>query len=241
MEQPSISFSLGAVLSGGFGIYFSHVVSFTAISALMFVPLVVAYLLMIEGVLPPTTFVTAALAIGMTVLESLVALTLFQATWDAIHGRPASIRKSVVVASRRLLPALGVSVLSGLLIAIGLVFLVFPGIIAMVLLWVAIPVCLVERKGVVASMSRSSELVRGHGWEVFAILLVVGLIQIVPEKVLEEGLERGEVTVEAYLFVPVAISVFVSAATAAITAVGYQALRANKEPEEIERIAAVFD
>jgi hypothetical protein len=211
------------------------------IPAAVFLPVVVAYFLLLEDLLPRDRVVLEVLTLSVAVFQSLVSLTLFQAAWDAIHGRRVSIRASLAAASRRFVPAVGVSVLSAVLVALGLVVFVVPGLMAMVMLWVAIPVCLVERKGPIASLSRSAELVRGHGWEVFAVVFVLGIIEFIPEKVLEIAYERGEISLEAYLFGPLALNVFMSAVTACATAAGYKALRAEKEPDEIEKIAAAFD
>ena len=45
--------------------------------------------------------------------------------------------------------------------------------------YVAVPVQVTERSGILASFSRSAELTRGVRWSIFGALLVVGLIGIV--------------------------------------------------------------
>jgi hypothetical protein len=69
--------------------------------------------------------------------------------------------------------------LAGLGIAIGLVLLVVPGLI--LLTWWALiaPAIVLEGTGVGGAFGRSRELVRGHGWQVFGIIVVLGIVQVV--------------------------------------------------------------
>src|SRR5215203_1867566 len=61
--------------------------------------------------------------------------------------------------------------LAGLGIAIGLILLIVPGLIA--------PAIVLEGTGVGGAFGRSRELVRGHGWQVFGIIVVLGIVQVV--------------------------------------------------------------
>lgn len=78
-----------------------------------------------------------------------------------------------------LLPLMGVSVLFALGVAVGFVLLVIPGLILLAIWSVVAPVTVLERPGVFAAFGRSRELVRGNGWNVFAVILLVGLAVIV--------------------------------------------------------------
>ncbi len=68
---------------------------------------------------------------------------------------------------------LAVSILAGIGLAIGFILLIIPGLILMVLWSVVAPVTVLERPGVFAAFGRSRELVRGNGWEVFAVIVIV--------------------------------------------------------------------
>jgi hypothetical protein len=61
-------------------------------------------------------------------------------------------------------------------IALGLVLLVAPGLVFAAYFGISPVLLKIERRGVVASMRRSAELVRGNFWRVFA--LVVGVITV---------------------------------------------------------------
>ena len=79
----------------------------------------------------------------------------------------------------RVWPLLGASILAGLGVAVGLVFLIVPGLILLTW-WALIPPAIVlENRGVFESFGRSRELVRGHGWNVFGVLIITYLLSAV--------------------------------------------------------------
>ena len=57
---------------------------------------------------------------------------------------------------------LGVAVIVGVLVAVGLMLLVVPGVFAYLILVLAAPVAVMERGAVGASLRRSALLTRGH-------------------------------------------------------------------------------
>jgi hypothetical protein len=76
-------------------------------------------------------------------------------------------------------PLAAVSILVGLGIAVGFILLIIPGLILMVIWSVVAPVTVLERPGVFAAFGRSRELVRGNGWNVFGVIVVVFLSVVV--------------------------------------------------------------
>ncbi|HSD77096.1 MAG TPA: hypothetical protein VLA98_06810, partial [Solirubrobacteraceae bacterium] len=81
---------------------------------------------------------------------------------------------------------IGAGILAGLGIGIGFILLIVPGLI--LLTWWALiaPVIVLERTGVMASFGRSRELVRGNGWPVFGIIVLLAIVQA-----LAAGILRG--------------------------------------------------
>lgn len=73
-------------------------------------------------------------------------------------------------------PLVAVSLLFGIGVGIGFVLLIIPGLILLVIWSVVAPVTVIERPGVFAAFGRSRELVRGNGWSVFGVIVVVFLI-----------------------------------------------------------------
>jgi hypothetical protein len=76
-------------------------------------------------------------------------------------------------------PLVGVSILFGIGVGIGFVLLVIPGLFLLVIWSVVAPVTVLERPGVFAAFGRSRELVRGNGWNVFGVIVVVFLTVVV--------------------------------------------------------------
>jgi hypothetical protein len=77
-------------------------------------------------------------------------------------------------------PVLGaliaVSILAGIGIVIGLVLLIIPGLFLVTIWAVVAPVTVLERPGVFSAFSRSRELVKGDGWQVFGVIVMFILI-----------------------------------------------------------------
>jgi hypothetical protein len=112
-------------------------------------------------------------------LIRLVATTLFTAmivelVADVQDGRRDSTAGQLI---RAISPVLGqlivVGLIAGILILFGLFLLVVPGLILITIWSVFVPVIVIERAPGLSSLSRSRELVRGNGGEVFAVLLVL--------------------------------------------------------------------
>ena len=76
-------------------------------------------------------------------------------------------------------PLVAVSILFGIGVGIGFILLIVPGVILLVIWSVVAPVTVLERPGVFAAFRRSRELVRGNGWNVFGVIVIVFVIVFV--------------------------------------------------------------
>ncbi len=90
---------------------------------------------------------------------------------ESLEGRPVRAGESIVRGLRRALPVSAVSLLAMLITVLGLILLVVPGVIAAVILSVAVPACVVERLGPIESLRRSDDLTGGFRWRIFAALV----------------------------------------------------------------------
>jgi hypothetical protein len=70
---------------------------------------------------------------------------------------------------------IAVDLLYGVVVAVGLVVFLVPGIVAFVFLGLAAPVVEIEKRSVRAAFARSASLVREHFWLVLAVLLPLEL------------------------------------------------------------------
>ena len=95
-----------------------------------------------------------------------------------INGKTASFADSLSAGLRSLLPVAAILLIVTIAILIGSMLLVIPGLILMVIWSVVVPAAVVERRGVFGAFSRSMELINGNGWPVFALLIIVRLINL---------------------------------------------------------------
>jgi hypothetical protein len=73
-------------------------------------------------------------------------------------------------------PLVAVSVLFGIGVAIGFVLLIVPGLILLVVWSLVAPVTVLERPGVWKAFGRSRQIVRGNGWNVFGVMVILFVI-----------------------------------------------------------------
>jgi hypothetical protein len=125
---------------------------------------------------------TVALSGELGVVISLVSLVLgtfyqgmvVELVRDVQDGRrDASVRQLFASIAPVFLTLLAVALVYGLCVAIGIALFLVPGLFLMTIWAVTGPVVVLERPGVVAAFQRSRALVRGHGWQVFTVVLVV--------------------------------------------------------------------
>jgi hypothetical protein len=80
---------------------------------------------------------------------------------------------------------IGAGLLAGLGIALGFVLLIVPGLILLTWWCLIVPVIALEGKRVGESFGRSRELVRGHGWTVFGIIILSVLASAIASGVIQ--------------------------------------------------------
>jgi hypothetical protein len=123
-------------------------------------------------------------------LITLVALFLLQAALvkavQDVRGGAANLSVGETFSSvvPFVGPVAGASILAGILITIGLVLIIIPGLILITLWCLIVPVIVLEGVGAFASFGRSQQLIRGRFWNVFGTLVLLFLILLVVQIVL---------------------------------------------------------
>jgi hypothetical protein len=188
----------------------------------------------------PASFVAGVgLALLIIVTQSLASAAVMYGVVQELRGLAFSITDSLQVALHRFLPMLGVAICTTVAIFLGAVVLLVPGIIMACMFYVSMPVCIAERTGVFASMSRSSFLTKGYRWQVFGTLLLIAFAGAVLDSIARTVLEpAGEIGTLIGTQVPAAI---VDSFDGALIGVLYYKLRVAKEGVDIDRIASAFD
>ncbi|HEV7937660.1 MAG TPA: YciC family protein [Solirubrobacteraceae bacterium] len=189
--------------------------------------------------LPAAIAVFAIVAIGRLVftggavaLVSLVALvvgTFYQGmvvelVRDIQDGRrDSSVEQLFRSVAPVVLPLIGLSILLGIGVTIGFILIIIPGLFLITIWSVAAPSLVIERHGVFAAFGRSRELVRGHGWPVFGVILVVVALTIVVGlivAIIASGLGTVGVAIAQWI-----LDILLAPFTALISAVLYFSLR----------------
>lgn len=200
-EKPNRELSVGEIISGTFRLYTSRFVLF-------YVPFLVAGLivgiltstLFLSFPLPvqPSPGASSAEVLQWfgSFISALIGLVIFGGivSWiissiatgmvvksasDIIEKGAGNLQESFNFAMSRLLSLLAASVITGVLIFVGFLLLVIPGIILLIIFSLVVPAIIIEQKGVFDSLGRSSKLVSSRWLKTFALLIVVGLIIVV--------------------------------------------------------------
>jgi hypothetical protein len=195
--------SLGEVLDRTFKIYRNHFWLFAGISALPSGVMLIIHVansawttshasrVRVPGQFPgvtPTALFTGALVAMVFMLVYFVLLGYAQAASvfavsDLYLGGTAGLRASYRRVGTKALRVLLIFILLGLVVGVGFVLLIIPGIILGIFLGcratLAVPISMLENTNPVRSIERSIQLTKGHGLEIFVILLMVVVLNYV--------------------------------------------------------------
>lgn len=123
----------------------------------------------------------AAAIVAAVAYQGLVV----QAVRDIQDGvRDLSIGGLFRSVSRVLAPLLWTAILVGLGVFFGILIFIVPGLILLTQWAVAAPVVVCEVRTAPQAIGRSRQLVHGHGWQVFSVLIVAFLLVIIADTAL---------------------------------------------------------
>jgi hypothetical protein len=174
--------SLGSVFDEAFALYKAHWQHLMGVAAVYYVVMSAVVLALVVA------FGNWGAVAGSFVnLVGVFWLTgaLVEAVADIRDGRaeltlPETFRRI----GPRVPVLLGASILAGFGIVLGLLLLIVPGLILLTWWSLITATIVLERKGVFESFGRSRELVRGHGWTVFGVLILTLLLSAVVSSVI---------------------------------------------------------
>ncbi len=213
---------VGGVIRSTFEIYRDQFPVLIPAAAVVFV---------ITGILS-ALLIAASPGLGLVALIlTLIATTLFtgmvvELVADVQDGRRDATAGQLLQAA---MPVIGqlilVGIVAGIAIVVGFILLVVPGLILITIWSVAAPVVVLERPGGLRALGRSRELVRGDGWNVFAVILLM----IVLVGVVSSGLQlAADAANGAFgLGVRVVLGILTAPISALATAVLYFQLRGS--------------
>ena len=156
-----------------------------------------AVVFVFTGIIAALLVVASPALALVALLIDLVAGTLFtgmvvELVADVQDGRRDSSPGQLL---RAVTPVLGQLILVGIIAAIGIVIgfilIIIPGLILITIWSVAAPVVVLENPGAFAARSRSRELVRGNGWQVFGVILVLYIVVGVVSFIIEAAADSA--------------------------------------------------
>jgi len=233
------SFSIGSVLKAGLSTYFRNFPLFGLLSVIAFVPYFVFRVWAPDDMDPLSAYGLVDALLGIICI-TLVQGGLTFAVVSSLRGSAAVDLWTVSARSLAVLPRIiAVSVLISILIAIGFLLLIVPGIIVALMLFVAVPASVMEG-GVGKALKRSAALTKGHKGALFGLSIVLSIpMQAAAVLMVLTVLPRLGPTTGA--IVDLGMQCFFGGILGACGAVAYHDLRIVKEGVDTESIAAVFD
>lgn len=231
------SFSVGGVIGDSMAIFMKNFIPFFILAAIVLAPGVLLHYAILTSP-TPNPLLSLMGSVATLVLTFVLTGALIYGVYQQMRNAPVSIGTCVAVGFARLLPVIGVALITGILIGIGFILLLVPGFILTTMWWVVVPVAVVERKGMADAIARSAVLTAGNRWGIFGIILIIGCLNVAVIFVVNNATVPAS---PAWIASSLCSSAFFGAWSAAATAVGYHDLRASKEGIRIENIASVFD
>jgi hypothetical protein len=182
--------TIGMVLGEAWTLFTRFFGRFFVLGLVVFAVVNLVYALVVEAVASDSDGAAAMLGI-VGVATAIIGTTWLQgafvyAVQDARDGSfDASLGEVFSRVSPAIVPLLVAGLLAGIGIAIGFVLLIVPGLFLLTIWAVIAPVIVVERTGALDAFGRSRALVRGHGWTVFGIVLISGLLSGIASGILQ--------------------------------------------------------
>ena len=180
--------TIGAVLGEAWSLYTRFFARFFLLGLVVFAALNLVFALLVEAISSDSEGAIAALGIlgfaiaviGTVWLEGAFVYAVQDARDGSFDSTLGDIFSRV---SPAVLPLVVAGLLAGLGIALGFMLFIVPGLILLTIWAVIGPV--IERTSALESFGRSRALVRGHGWTVFAIVLITGLLSSIASSILQ--------------------------------------------------------
>ena len=123
------------------------------------------------------TLIASGVGLLVTVLGTMFLTGfLMVVVGRAVLGQPIDLGTVLRELKPRLPPLLGLTLLVTLVVLLGTLACVLPGIWLYVGLALAVPVLILENTTIRGAMSRSWQLVKGNWWRIFGILLLAAVL-----------------------------------------------------------------
>lgn len=181
------------------------------------------------GIVGVVIFITWYFAVQTGIIKSTV---------DTLSEHDPKLGEMISLGFSKMLPIIMASLLATVMISVGLLMLVIPGILVMTALFVFVPAIVVENKGIMESLHRSRELTSGYRWQVFGAYFVVTIISNIVDKLIEVVLGLESIFAVIVVFTVIVLTFGINSSLAASI---YINLRRAKEGVDVSEISKVFE
>jgi len=127
------------------------------------------------GFLATLTLLAGSIFIVTVVFFPIAQGSAIKMASEQIENGQANLGETVRYSASRLLSIWALSIIVGLIVTLGFIALIVPGIILAIMFLLAFPVLLIEKKGVTESMGRSRQLVGSRWGKTLVMFLVLGV------------------------------------------------------------------
>lgn len=199
--KPTRELTVGEIISTTFNLYFARFLLFVTpslIGAVVTGALSTAAFaaLALPSTPPPGTDPTAfwnwfgifimtvivlAILLGIVslIVSAITSGTVVKCVSDVLEKGTTNLQEGFSFALSKLPSLIGASLLTSILIGIGMLLLLVPGIILAIMFSLTIPAIIIEQVGAFESLGRSRRLVNNRWGETFVLLLLLGIIFLV--------------------------------------------------------------
>lgn len=113
---------------------------------------------------------------GFSALLNFAVIFNYMKLYQNKYPEPISVTEVLNASWKDLLPLFFLSVIAMILIMVGFLAFIIPGIYLMVAMSLSIPILFFERLGIFESIGRSFKLIKGKWWSTFGLLFVANIM-----------------------------------------------------------------
>lgn len=258
-EYPAVFAGLqaGDVLSLTARTIGSNLIPLAVIAGLCLTPVLIAELVLLldqkaaldavalHGSMAPYYTAVGTVTLLRFVLSLVAQGAVMFLTVEHLAGRKPRVGAAMSKVLSRVFVVIAAAFVEGLVIGVGFLLCVVPGVIFMCSYYVAVPAVVAERTGPIQALYRSAEMTRGHRVQILLLVLVgfgvsmgLGLLSLTAE--IPMAISPGTAADVLSWAIRVAVEVVQTVVLAVLPAVTYARLRGIRDGIDAESLASVF-
>lgn len=245
---------VGAIVGESFSLFFGRFVVFFLLA---FIPTLLSFAIstaffgtgMYTGAMDPNEMLAAMTSVTGILIMFVVPMVIYGlstalivcAAYDAKLGRPARIGQYFAIAITRAVPVMVISLIVGIMVGLGAMLLIIPGLYLAALFSVAVVVVVLETMWF-GALGRSIALTKEYRWPILGALILLYLVAMILQWVL--GLVAAPLFAGLGSMIGILVFAAVGAIGTALLSIGfvliYARLREIKEGVSVDSLADVF-